>query len=68
MSSKQQIEGNILHTKQDLMSVLPLVYRQKDCLQLILALISGFMPGSDFKVSATGAIWTCHQGQQIYWG
>ncbi len=26
MSSKQQIEGNILHTEQDLMSVLPCVY------------------------------------------
>ncbi len=68
MSSKQQIEGNVLHTKQVLISVLPYVNREQVCLQLILALISGFMPESEFRVSATGTRWTFHQRKQIHWG
>jgi len=49
MSSKQQIEGNILHTEQELISALPSVHGKQDCLQPILTLASGFMPEVTFR-------------------
>ena len=66
VSSKQQIEGNILHREQDLLPALPYVYGKQVCLQPIFTLTSGLC----LKVTcrSTHARWTCHQGKQIYWG